>query len=902
MHRWILALGILTLLVGPLAADGPSVGTIDGRVVDAQGDGLPGVTVTLSSDRGEQSTGTDADGAYRFTLLQASSYKITATLEGMGSSEGVVGLTTGQRQTYDLSLGATSESIIVTAESALVDKYQVGAVSALEADVAEQLSFKGRNYQASIEALPGVVHDFRSRFQGDFGFMLNGGEQGETAGFIDGVDTSFARHGGSPRTMLPTTSLEEVSLQDAGFGVEYGRVSAGVTNAVVKSGTNTFHGQFLYIPQNQDWRAPYEYTDIPRKDEIIDSFEANLGGSIVQDKAWFFVSYADQNTNQVDFTADGSVEEVSFKVEIPVVKINLQPNDRNAFTGLYIDSPIEKFHANARTGDRFALCACNLPGEVMTASWAFTINSSAFLELKIASQENTVNRSAARARVIDPNASPHSPLGNNLSYQDRRGNIGYNTIGQAAGEGFITGLRDQANVALSLYRGNNELKFGVDYQDLEDERLNIIGHRFFGRGYDENAAGGFAQPDLLEVYDPAAATTTNGEILSLYAQDRLSVGDKWVFNLGLRLDQQEQFQDIGIQTVDWTEVAPRVAMSYDTKADGSFLIRATLGRYYNGHTADFSPRLYGSLPNGRNLFDRFGWNPATQLYDIFQTRITPADANSVQQIDPNYKDEITLGFAWQFSDLWVFETTGILWELDDLWMATSQFDDDGFEVIDVRTWGTSPFKAERKYEGVRLGLKRSMRNNWMASVNYTWSNGEGNNFGAGDNTVTWDDALFEALGGAQVGTGATDATIVNRYGHGFSHRDHNLNIVGVKRIPIGSHNISLGGYFGFRGGEYWGLRRNTFVQHPVSRQRIRTSSYSEPRDAQQMEDTFNLNLTAQWNFPIRGPVQGRIGLEAANVTDEQELIGINRANGRPFPGVAAYQIPREYRLQIGFVF
>ncbi|HEX2463704.1 MAG TPA: carboxypeptidase-like regulatory domain-containing protein [Thermoanaerobaculia bacterium] len=41
-----------------------------GKVTTAQGDTLAGVTVTLDGVRGAQSTITDEDGAFRFTLLQ----------------------------------------------------------------------------------------------------------------------------------------------------------------------------------------------------------------------------------------------------------------------------------------------------------------------------------------------------------------------------------------------------------------------------------------------------------------------------------------------------------------------------------------------------------------------------------------------------------------------------------------------------------------------------------------------------------------------------------------------------------------------------------------------------------------------------------------------------------------
>src|SRR5687768_53680 len=83
----LLALLALLLLPMPAAADGPQTGTIDGQVVDAQGQALPGVTVNLAGPQGEKTTVTDDEGRYRFALLQAGRYTVGASLEGLGSTE-----------------------------------------------------------------------------------------------------------------------------------------------------------------------------------------------------------------------------------------------------------------------------------------------------------------------------------------------------------------------------------------------------------------------------------------------------------------------------------------------------------------------------------------------------------------------------------------------------------------------------------------------------------------------------------------------------------------------------------------------------------------------------------------------------------------------------------------------
>jgi hypothetical protein len=60
--------------------------------------------------------------------------------------------------------------------------------------------------QSSLEVLPGVVQNTTSRLQGGIMVAVNGGNAPENAGYVDGVDTSFAKQGGGSRIFMPTTS------------------------------------------------------------------------------------------------------------------------------------------------------------------------------------------------------------------------------------------------------------------------------------------------------------------------------------------------------------------------------------------------------------------------------------------------------------------------------------------------------------------------------------------------------------------------------------------------------------------------------------------------------------------------------------------------------------------------
>jgi hypothetical protein len=900
MSRCRLLIGLVLfcfLAAGAAFADGPQTGTLEGRVLDAQGAPLPGATVNLAGPQGQVSTVSDSDGSFRFGLLIAGDYTVSASLEGLGSTEVSAPVSVGSRQSIELRLGGTSaETITVTSEAPLVNKYETSAEARLESEVSENLSFISRNVQSSLEVLPGVVHSATSRAQAGIQASINGGQWQENAGFVDGVDTSFPRRGGGSRIFLPVTSLTETTIETAGFSAEYGRVVSGVTSSVIKSGTNQFHGDFLYIPQNEKWRAPYDDLDIPRDDEIINSFEVSLGGPLVRDKAWFFASYGELDSNEADIVADGTQLNTGFQTEAKILKLNFQPTSAHQLQLAGVDAPTDKVNINQGSGDQWTPCDCALEENLATLTWSFAMTADAFLEAKIATQEDRLDREALRLHPIS-GTNPDVPAGNNFPYQDVPTQIRYNAIGQPAGLGFLDTGRDQGNASVSLFRGKHELKFGADYQDVTSDVFNLIGTLYRGAGYNPNLPGGFTRPQDKRVFDAPSVVTSTSEILSGFAQDRFDIGDRFNLYLGLRVDDQTHTNDADREIISSTDVAPRVAATWDTTGDGTFLVKATAGRYYQVVGQDIFTREYATKPNGTNQFTQLGWNPTTQRYDIVQLRMIPVLGFDPGIFDPYYKDEASAGIEWQFADAWAFKARAVWWELEDLFWSTTQYNAQGRPVADVRNWD----QGFREYQGGVLEVNRSFRNNWTIRSNYAYSEGNGNNFGNGDGTTDEDDFL-EALGGVEVGTGRTNATIVNREGRGNADREHVLNVVAMKIFTFGQHHVHLGGYFGFRSGERWGLRRQIQVRHPVSTLPITTTTYVQERDAEQLEDTFTVNGTAYWLFPIAGTFQGKVGVEVVNLTDEQEVIGINLATGQPDPGKVAIQAPREYRFQLGVTF
>ncbi|MEE2777232.1 MAG: TonB-dependent receptor [Acidobacteriota bacterium] len=445
MRRVIPFLMALALVAVPGWADAPDTGTVTGTVSDPSGAGLPGVNITISSDRGEKFTVSGNGGVYRFALLVPSAYNLEAELEGLGNASQAVNVTAGGRHNVDLTLeAATEETITVTSEAAMVDKFNVTAGTTISAAVGKEMAPAHRGtYYSLVNALPGVTGDQRNEDLGPIRRTANGTHFADQSVYIDGVDTTFAKFGGS-RVHLPTTALTEVSMEGAGSAAEYGRYVGTSTNVIVKSGTNQFHFDALYQRQDVDWSADYtEKPELPerqgnpypedwfkrchgdsrddgrsvrpgayqRPDQVAclpggdewagfsKGWEMSLGGPIKRDKAWFFIGHSDFGDNYRDRLLSGDPYDQSLEYQSRIYKFNLQPSTANSIAISYIDTPARRNYAEITSFDYWTPTPHSNPSDLTSVSWNYSISPQLFLEAKLADQTTHENKDLACGHV-----------------------------------------------------------------------------------------------------------------------------------------------------------------------------------------------------------------------------------------------------------------------------------------------------------------------------------------------------------------------------------------------------------------------------------------------------------------------------------------------------------------------
>jgi hypothetical protein len=281
-----------------------SQGRILGTVTDASGAVVTNAKVTVSNTATNVTRvlKTNTAGEYAAPLLDPGSYTVTAAAAGFKKAVSTPFLLEVSRDVrVDLKLqpGAISESVEVTAESALVDTTDSTLNGVLSNKAINELPLQGRDFQNLLPLHPGVQ---RTPGGGFHSVTSNGNRPDDNNFYIDGADDNDAYYGetvvndagisGTPASFLPLDSIQEFNTQE-GAGADYGVKPGVIVNMGIKSGTNQVHGTGYYFTRNSavDARNYFDPAPSPVSALILHQFGASIGGPIKRDKWFYFVNY-----------------------------------------------------------------------------------------------------------------------------------------------------------------------------------------------------------------------------------------------------------------------------------------------------------------------------------------------------------------------------------------------------------------------------------------------------------------------------------------------------------------------------------------------------------------------------------------------------------------------------------
>ena len=276
---------LLTLSASALAQQ--TTGTIAGRLVDAQGAAVPGVTVTgRNVQTGFVRTGvTDGEGIYRLTALPVGTYDLTAELQGFTKieSKGIV-VNVGQTLDIDmtLKLATVQETVTVNADTPLIETSSSSVGGVVDVHRIESLPLNGRQFANLAATIPGVGLGFHSdpTKSSQFSPQIGGGNGRNVNYQIDGGDNNDDTVGGLLQ-LFPLEAIQEFNFVTQRYKAEYGRSNGGVMNIVTKSGTNSFSGSAFSLFRDKSLNSQTHSESVsnaPKADYRRYQFGGSFGG------------------------------------------------------------------------------------------------------------------------------------------------------------------------------------------------------------------------------------------------------------------------------------------------------------------------------------------------------------------------------------------------------------------------------------------------------------------------------------------------------------------------------------------------------------------------------------------------------------------------------------------------
>lgn len=224
-------------------------GTITGTVADPGGAVVPNAAViaTNPATGGLFKTQTTDTGNFTIVSVPAGTYNVSVESAGFRKFEQLglrVQVSQTSRLDVELQIGATSDSVTVTGDVALLKTENATVSSTVGREQLNQLPLNFaigagavRNPLSFLQLTPGAS------ISGWNTIRVNGAPAGTFKIVFEGQDSSSGLDQRVSDESQPSVeALEEFTLQTSNYSAEFGQAGGGLFNFTARSGTNDFHG------------------------------------------------------------------------------------------------------------------------------------------------------------------------------------------------------------------------------------------------------------------------------------------------------------------------------------------------------------------------------------------------------------------------------------------------------------------------------------------------------------------------------------------------------------------------------------------------------------------------------------------------------------------------------------
>jgi Carboxypeptidase regulatory-like domain len=268
---WLIAAAMILIFTCVRGNAQRYLGSIQGEVTDSSGAVVPNAEITAEEVTTHFKTigKTNASGVYTFASLNPGTYTVSSAATGFRpEQQSNIILTAGNLQTIDFKLlpGTSTEAVTVVANNnVLFDSGSANIATTLSTKEVTDLPNVGRNPFVMATLAAGVINtgsggyfqgkssQFTNPFSGVAVQITTDGNGGHNRLTLNGIpdDPAERLSGASYTGFVPSPeAVQEVKVQTSIFDAQIGHGNGTVTNTVVRSGTNNYHGSAYYVFQN----------------------------------------------------------------------------------------------------------------------------------------------------------------------------------------------------------------------------------------------------------------------------------------------------------------------------------------------------------------------------------------------------------------------------------------------------------------------------------------------------------------------------------------------------------------------------------------------------------------------------------------------------------------------------
>ncbi len=671
-------------------------GSITGKVLDQNGEPLPGVNISLTGGKiAPMSVISSTEGNFRFLSLPvAKDYTLKFELSGF---------TTVNREQLDVSFGRNvelkitmnqatlEEEVTVVGKTPVIDtkKTQVGVTITDEMIMSLPTA---RNPWVIMAMVPGMLiskEDVGGSEAGQQSSYSGHGSRGrDNTWSIDGANITDNSALGAAPAYVNIAGYEELQINYGNNDIK--SQTGGVQlNIVSKRGGNAFSGTFFLDVERDAWQSSNATSELlsfydtynPGVDKIY-LYGANFGGPIIKDRAWFYASWGiqDLGVRNIDGSSDKTWLTSGYG------KVNFQITSSTRAEGFVEYDNKNKWgrlwHAASQSGPNHRWNQDG-PGYIWKGeleqlfgdlyfNLKFIMMNGGFALHPVSGQRTS---DGSGAYFIRDYTRPYY-YGNIDDYGTNRDSYNVNMTGSYFLE--------------NLFGADHEIKFGVDYltaatttHDYYEGNVTIANY-----GADPTLpTGQWVEAWLLRDY----FINVWMRRYSIYAQDTITFGNLTV-GLGLRYDNERSMvKDENVPAslwlpkfmpaikltefdpgVSWKVFSPRFSLIYDLTGDGKNVAKLNIARYgsqegfgmayfvnpigwteidvlwqdLNGDSRMSSNELYGYDWGTGQVADVN--NPDNWLWYMGMNPSNPTAVTARNVVDPKYNapliDELTLSF------------------------------------------------------------------------------------------------------------------------------------------------------------------------------------------------------------------------------------------------------------------